>query len=299
MPRDLIDAARLAGLGPLRVWWQVVLPLTRRTALAVAALAFVAHWGNFIEPLLYLYDTAKATLPMGLSSLRQLGPTDAPVLLAGSRGGDACRRCWRSRSRSGRCSTTRGGRDGSDGEGGGGAACAGLSARSRAAATTSRRAAGDAEKAVPAITFQVTGDPEETQVYKELAEQYKTETGRTVNIVEVPERDAHLAKLTTQLLGRQGARGLPAQLPLPRRLRRQGRDRPGRPAAGQLGGVRPRGLLPAAAEGLRVRRRAPVHPAERLEPRRLLQRRRVPRGRDRRRRRTRGPTRSSPPRPTS
>ena len=57
--------------------------------------------------------------------------------------------------------------------------------------------AGEAEKAVPAISFQVTGDPEETQVYTELAKQYKTDTGRTVNIVEVPERDAHLAKLTT------------------------------------------------------------------------------------------------------
>jgi multiple sugar transport system permease protein len=84
LPRELIDAARLAGLGPLKVWWHVVLPLTRRTALAVAALAFVAHWGSFIEPLLYLYDTAKATLPMGLSGLRQLGPTDASVLLAGA-----------------------------------------------------------------------------------------------------------------------------------------------------------------------------------------------------------------------
>ena len=84
IPRDLIEAARLAGLGPLRVWWHVVLPLTRATSLAVAALAFVAHWGNFIEPLLYIFDTAKATLPIGLSSLRQLGPTDAPVLLAGA-----------------------------------------------------------------------------------------------------------------------------------------------------------------------------------------------------------------------
>ena len=56
---------------------------------------------------------------------------------------------------------------------------------------------GEAEKAVPAISFQVTGDPEETQVYTQLAEQYKADTGRTVNIVEVPERDAHLAKLTT------------------------------------------------------------------------------------------------------
>jgi multiple sugar transport system permease protein len=84
VPRDLIDAARLAGMGPLRVWWHVVLPLTRATALAVGALAFVAHWSNFIEPLLYLFDTAKATLPIGMSSLRQLGPTDVPVLLAGA-----------------------------------------------------------------------------------------------------------------------------------------------------------------------------------------------------------------------
>jgi multiple sugar transport system substrate-binding protein len=50
---------------------------------------------------------------------------------------------------------------------------------------------------VAAITFQVTGDPEETRVYKELAASYERETGRTVNIDEVPERDVHLAKLTT------------------------------------------------------------------------------------------------------
>jgi multiple sugar transport system permease protein len=84
IPRDLIDAARLAGMGPVRVWWNVVLPLTRATLLAVGALAFVAHWSNFIEPLLYLFDQAKATLPIGMSSLRQLGPTDVPVLLAGA-----------------------------------------------------------------------------------------------------------------------------------------------------------------------------------------------------------------------
>ena len=84
VPRDLIDAARLSGMGPLRVWWHVVLPLTRATVLAVGALAFIAHWSNFIEPLLYLFDATKATLPIGMSSLRQLGPTDVPVLLAGA-----------------------------------------------------------------------------------------------------------------------------------------------------------------------------------------------------------------------
>jgi len=56
---------------------------------------------------------------------------------------------------------------------------------------------GAADKTLPAITFQVTGDPEETRVYKELAAQYKADTGNTVEVVDVPERDVHLAKLTT------------------------------------------------------------------------------------------------------
>ena len=47
------------------------------------------------------------------------------------------------------------------------------------------------------ISFQVTGDPEETRVYRELAEIYRRQTGRTVEVVEVPERDVHIAKLTT------------------------------------------------------------------------------------------------------
>lgn len=57
--------------------------------------------------------------------------------------------------------------------------------------------AADGGKGGAAITFQVTGDPEETRVYRELAERYRRETGRRVDIVEVPERDVHLAKLTT------------------------------------------------------------------------------------------------------
>ena len=47
------------------------------------------------------------------------------------------------------------------------------------------------------ISFQVTGDPEETRVYRELADLYRQRTGRAVQVVEVPERDVHLAKLTT------------------------------------------------------------------------------------------------------
>jgi multiple sugar transport system substrate-binding protein len=56
--------------------------------------------------------------------------------------------------------------------------------------------AGCGEEERRSLTFQVTGDPEETAVYEKLADAYED---ADVKIVEVPERDVHLAKLTTAL----------------------------------------------------------------------------------------------------
>jgi multiple sugar transport system permease protein len=84
LPADVVDAARLEGLGPLAIWRRVGMPLVRPTTFAVAALAFVFHWSNFIEPLLYLTDPDTFTLPLGLGSLGVLGPTDLSVLIAGA-----------------------------------------------------------------------------------------------------------------------------------------------------------------------------------------------------------------------
>ena len=84
IPRDLLDAARLEGMGPLRIWWSVGEPLVRPTAFAVAALAFVAHWGNFVDPLLYLFSRETYTLPLGLRSLYFVGAGGTSLALAGA-----------------------------------------------------------------------------------------------------------------------------------------------------------------------------------------------------------------------
>ncbi len=52
IPRDLIEAARSAGAGPLRICWSVILPLLRPSLIAGCALAFVASIGNFGIPAL-------------------------------------------------------------------------------------------------------------------------------------------------------------------------------------------------------------------------------------------------------
>jgi multiple sugar transport system permease protein len=78
----VFEAARLDGWSEFSIWRLVAWPLARATALAVAVLAFVVHWSNFADPLIYLSDTDLFTLPLGLRSLQTLEPANFPILLA-------------------------------------------------------------------------------------------------------------------------------------------------------------------------------------------------------------------------
>jgi len=84
LPPDLWEAARLEGSSPLRTWWSVGLPLVRPTTAAIAALAFTAHWGNYLDALLYVRSPELQTLAVGVAQLKDLDPSDAPLALAGA-----------------------------------------------------------------------------------------------------------------------------------------------------------------------------------------------------------------------
>lgn len=82
LPPELFEAARLEGVGPLGMWRRLAMPLVRPVTVAVALLAFIASWSNFLDPLIYLFDADLYTLPLGLRSLSVLDRTNYPVLLA-------------------------------------------------------------------------------------------------------------------------------------------------------------------------------------------------------------------------
>lgn len=84
LPAALFDAAHLDGASALTVWWRIALPLSRSTIVAVAVLAFLVFWGDFIDPLMYLRSQELYTLPVGLRQLEQLDRTNWPLLLAGT-----------------------------------------------------------------------------------------------------------------------------------------------------------------------------------------------------------------------
>jgi multiple sugar transport system permease protein len=82
LPRSLFEAAAVEGLSPLRTWWRVAVPLSWPTAFAVGVLAFVAHWSNVVEPLLWLSRERSWTAALGLRSLASLEPGQYPLMLA-------------------------------------------------------------------------------------------------------------------------------------------------------------------------------------------------------------------------
>jgi multiple sugar transport system permease protein len=84
LPTDLYDACRIQDLTPVQTWWRIAMPLVRPVTGAVAALAFVLTWSNFLDPLAYVYDRDLYTLPLALRSLSTLDPTNFPVFLAGA-----------------------------------------------------------------------------------------------------------------------------------------------------------------------------------------------------------------------
>jgi multiple sugar transport system permease protein len=84
VPEEFFDAARLEGLSVLATWRRVAMPLVRPVTVAVAVLAFVFTWSNFLEPLVFLFDERKFTLPLGLRSLAALDRQNFPLLLAGA-----------------------------------------------------------------------------------------------------------------------------------------------------------------------------------------------------------------------
>ncbi len=84
IPEELYEAARLEGLSPFQIWRRVAMPLVRPVTFAVSLLAFVFTWSNFLDPLIYIFDQERFTLPLGLKLLRQVDPQNFPLLLAGA-----------------------------------------------------------------------------------------------------------------------------------------------------------------------------------------------------------------------
>jgi sn-glycerol 3-phosphate transport system permease protein len=72
IPDELCEAARLDRAGPMRFFWDILLPLSKVNIGALAIILFVYGWNQYLWPLLFTTDKDMATAVLGL---KQLVPT--------------------------------------------------------------------------------------------------------------------------------------------------------------------------------------------------------------------------------
>ncbi len=68
IPYELDESAYIDGASPLRVLFQIVLPLSKPALLTVSIFTFMGVWGDVLGPVVYLNSTEKYTLAVALAN---------------------------------------------------------------------------------------------------------------------------------------------------------------------------------------------------------------------------------------
>jgi len=86
IPQDLLDAGKIDGAGNIKIWWSILLPMTKPVIAITAIFTFLGSWNDFMGPLIYLNSTDNFTLAVALNSFKiQFGnPTQVHLLMAAS-----------------------------------------------------------------------------------------------------------------------------------------------------------------------------------------------------------------------
>jgi multiple sugar transport system permease protein len=84
IPMDLDEAARVDGASSLRIWWQIILPLSGPVMATLAIFTFQATWNEFLWPLVVTSSEEMRTIPVGLAAFVGQYSTAWGQLMAGS-----------------------------------------------------------------------------------------------------------------------------------------------------------------------------------------------------------------------
>lgn len=82
VPDELMEAARIDGIGEFRLFTKIMLPLAKPIAVVLAIFSFQWRWNDYIWPLLVLRDPDRYTLQVALRSIVGADNIDWSVLLS-------------------------------------------------------------------------------------------------------------------------------------------------------------------------------------------------------------------------
>jgi trehalose/maltose transport system permease protein len=78
LPTELEEAAIMDGCGPLRIIFQVFMPLLAPALVSTALLAFIGAWNEFLFALTYIADDRERTVPVSISLITGVTAYEVP-----------------------------------------------------------------------------------------------------------------------------------------------------------------------------------------------------------------------------
>lgn len=84
IPDSLIDAARIDGASDLKIFFTIILPLSRSILITLGIFTFIGTWNDFLWPLIVMTDSSMYTLPVALANLMGEHTQDTELMMAGS-----------------------------------------------------------------------------------------------------------------------------------------------------------------------------------------------------------------------
>ncbi|WP_246569745.1 carbohydrate ABC transporter permease [Lentibacillus saliphilus] len=67
VPDDILDAARIDGMGEFKIWWRVAMPQVKPAISALAIITFLGNWNAYLWPVIVTSTAEMRTLPVGIS----------------------------------------------------------------------------------------------------------------------------------------------------------------------------------------------------------------------------------------
>ena len=83
LPREVEESAYIDGCGTFRVFWCIVLPMSKPIIATASLLTAMSAWNEFMFCLVFIESDSLRTIPVGLMNLRGAFSTNWSVLLAG------------------------------------------------------------------------------------------------------------------------------------------------------------------------------------------------------------------------
>jgi multiple sugar transport system permease protein len=86
IPKELDESAKIDGAGAFRIFFRIILPLSKPALAALGVVLFIASWNEFFWPNIFISTASKMTLPVGIASLVGPGGNTNVILIFASVG---------------------------------------------------------------------------------------------------------------------------------------------------------------------------------------------------------------------